>query len=348
MSNNIIVATWGTGPTYRNRIKHNIQKAIDTGYDNVMDYIIMTDYPEDFYEFRDKTKKIIDIINIHEVRPRYSDWTLDYEFIPKALDEENYAKEWRHNREHYNWFTYALNRFSLPRISELGYSKFIMCDCDVDIRYDRIVNKECTEEQFWEQYNTPINSMKGCDYEIHDIKNININNIDTFNDHNLYSRLVLGSILRYELGKKFPDKYINEKSNLFATKVIQTEGPFRYYNLANSNMVKEYFDVWDEAVKINIKDEYLKRLQVGSTYMIIDNIPVAITNEFMNIQVLNFDKYWHTVHLYYQDRHFFPRGTVGTDGLSLQPALTMDEFYKINEQHINYLKAVGGPAGWVE
>jgi hypothetical protein len=24
-----IVATWGIGPTYRNRIKHNIQKAID-------------------------------------------------------------------------------------------------------------------------------------------------------------------------------------------------------------------------------------------------------------------------------------------------------------------------------
>jgi hypothetical protein len=346
MSNKPIIATWGTGPTYRNRIKHNIQKAIDTGYDNIMDYIILTDYPEDFYQFQDKTKKIIDIINIHEVRPKYSDWTLNHEFIPKSLDEENYAKEWRELRENHNWFTYSLNRFSLPRISELGYSKFVMCDCDVDIKYDRIVNKDCTEEEFWDQYNTPINSMKGCDYETHDLQNIDVHRLQNFDSHNLFSRVVLGNILRYALGQKFPNKYKN--INLFKTKVIQTEGPFRYYNLADSNMVREYFNIWDEAMKINIQDNYLRELIYGSAYMLIDNIPVAITNEFMNIKVLNFDKEWHTVNLYYQDRHFFPRGCVGSDGLSLQPALTTEEFYKINEQHIKYLKSIKNPAGWVE
>lgn len=346
MNNKPIIATWGTGPTYRNRIKHNIQKAIDTGYDNIMDYIILTDYPEDFYEFRDKTKKIIDIINIHEIRPKYSDWTLDYEFIPKSLDEENYAKEWRELRENHNWFTYALNRFSLPRISELGYSKFVMCDCDVDIRYDKIVNKECTEEEFWDQYNTPINSMKGCDYEVHDLKDVNVDDIDLWPNRVLYSKLISGNILRYKLGKKFPNRYSH--IDLFSPKIIQTEGPFRYYNLANSEMVKEYFDIWDEAMKVNIQDDYLRELITGSTYMLIDNIPVAITNEFLKIEVLNFGKEWHTVHLYYQDRHFFPRGIVGADGLSLQPTLTVEEFYKKNEAHINYLKSIGGPSGWVE
>jgi hypothetical protein len=339
MNNKPIIATWGFGPTYRNRIKHNIQKAINTGYDNIMDYIILTDYPEDFYELRDKTNKIIDIINIHKIRPKYSPWSLDHEFIPQALDEENYAKEWVELRTQHKWFTYSLNRFSLPRISELGYSRFVMGDCDVDIRYDKIVNKECTEEEFWEQYNTPINSMKGCDYETHDLKNVDTSNIDLFRNHNLFSRIVSGCIMRYKLNEKFPEVYKNIK-HLFSTEIIQTEGPFRYYNLESSDYVKKYFDVWDEVMKINIQDKWLRELIYGSTYMLIDNIPVAITNEVLNIKVLEFSKFWHKVHVYYQDRHFFPRGTVGADGLSLQPTNTLEDFYKINKTHIEFLKSV--------
>ena len=71
MQNKPIISIWGLGPTYRDRVKHNIQKAIDIGYDNIMDYIILTDVPEDFFELRDATKKIIDIVNIHDVREIY-------------------------------------------------------------------------------------------------------------------------------------------------------------------------------------------------------------------------------------------------------------------------------------
>jgi len=334
--NKPIIATWGTGPTYRNRIKHNIQKAIDTGYDNIMDYIILTDYPDDFDEFRSKTDKIIDVIDIHKIREIHP-WSKDLEYIPLSRNAEEYGRDYRESKHMGKNFSYALNRFSLPRIAELGYSKFVMCDCDVDIRYDRIVNKECTEEDFWNEYNTPINSMKGCDIEDHDLINIQLPFYD-FLGHNmsLVSRIELGSIFRYELGKKYKTEYRN--LGPYLNKITQTEGPFRYYNLESSDLVKKYFEMWDDVMKICYDDIFLANLMCGGTYMTIDNIPVAIVNQFLNITPLNFSKFWHTVNIYYTDRHFFPRGVSMGNGLSFMPADSEEDFQQVNKEVIKYLE----------
>ena len=48
----IIVATWGCGPTYRDRVKQNILKAKNTNYDKIIPYLILTDYVDDFLEFK--------------------------------------------------------------------------------------------------------------------------------------------------------------------------------------------------------------------------------------------------------------------------------------------------------
>lgn len=336
--NKPIVATWGTGPTYRNRIKHNIQKAIDTGYDNVMDYIILTDYPEEFDEFRKTNNKIIDILNIHDIRKNHP-WSEKHEYIALGKDEKSYGEDyWNSKHIKGKEFSYALNRFSLPRISELGFSKFIMCDCDVDIRYDRIIKKECSEEDFWKQYDTPINTMKGCDLEVHDLNNLRLpfDSEIGFNQY-LNSIIQLGSIIRYQLGKKYPQEY-SAAAGPFHSKIIQTEGPFRYYNLESSDYVKKYFDIWEEAMLICYEDYILRSRISGGTYMTIDNIPVAIANEFLRITPMNFDKFWHTVHIYVQDRHFFPPGAVLGDGKSLMPAFTLEDFYNINKEHIQFRK----------
>jgi hypothetical protein len=58
-----IALIWGLGPSYRKRVKSTIETALNSGYDNIMEFIILTDVPEDFYELRDTSKKIIDILN---------------------------------------------------------------------------------------------------------------------------------------------------------------------------------------------------------------------------------------------------------------------------------------------
>ena len=57
------------------------------------------------------------------------------------------------------------------------------------------------------------------------------------------------------------------------------------------------------------------------------------------MKVLNFDKFWHTVNIYFQDRFFFPSGWVLGDGKALKRASTLKEFYEINREHIEYRKA---------
>ena len=220
--NKPIISTWGLGPSYRDRVKHNLLKSLETGYDNTMDYIILTDVPEDFDELRSKTNKIIDVINIHEVRDQYP-YSKKIEYIP--LDQENYGKEYRDLMNVGKDFSYALHRFSLPRIAELGYTKFIFQDPDVDIRYDKIISGEITEELFWEQFNTPENSMKGCHKEHVGIDPGYEFKIASALGHSSESALQLSSILTYELSKKYP----TNKSPLII-KLDITEGPFRYYN----------------------------------------------------------------------------------------------------------------------
>lgn len=338
--NKPIVATWGTGPTYRNRIKHNIQKAIDTGYDNIMDYIILTDYPEDFDDFRKSNNKIIEILDIHKIRKDHP-WSEKHEYIPLGKDEESYGRDYSHAKHVLKKeFSYALNRFSLPKISELGFSKFLMCDCDVDIRYDKIIKKECKEEDFWKEFDTPINTMKGCDLEIHTLDRMILPFEGNFLGLNRSVNIMIqiGAILRYELGKKYRKEYIENAIGPFHNKITQTEGPFRYYNLESSDYVKKYFEVWENAMLACYEDSMLRNSLCGGTYMTIDNIPVAIVNEFMSIKPIVFDKFWHTVNIYVQDRYFFPPGHVLDDGRSLQPAFSLEEFYRINKDHIEFRK----------
>ena len=123
--------------------------------------------------------------------------------------EENWKKG--------NKFSYALHRFSLPTFYELGYKKVLMCDCDVDIRYD-LIGKDFTEFEFWDQFNTKPNSLKGCDLETFDSRT----HID---DPWRFNNITMSNIIKYELG--------DQNINIFSRECTQTEGPFRFYNFSN-------------------------------------------------------------------------------------------------------------------
>ena len=252
--------------------------------------------------------------------------------IPKGFDEKTYGEDyWNSKHQEGKEFSYSLNRFSLPKISELGFNKFIMCDCDTDVRYDKIIKKECSEEEFWKEFDTPTNSMKGCDLE-------NICKEAGYDFDAMSIEFQLAAIIRYQLGKKFNEEY-QELGGPFKLNLIRTEGPFRYYNFENSDLIKKYFEIWEEAILICYKEKTMRTTISGGSYMTTDTTPVAIVNEFMKMKVLNFDKFWHTVNIYFQDRFFFPSGWVLGDGKALKRASTLKEFYEINREHIEYRKA---------
>jgi len=331
--NDIIVSTWGIGPTYRQRVIHNIVKALSTGYDKILPYVILTDHPEDFFDLKSKTDKIIDIININDVREKFSPWSKEFEYISTENDQSKYGEDYRTKTNDGLRFSYGLHRFSLPRISELGYRKFLMCDSDTDIRYDKIVNGKVTETEFWEQFNTPVNTMKGCDIEI-----FNIDAIHYWANGNI----ILSNILRYMLSIKFP-QYSNNIKLLHPT-YTQTEGPFRFYHLKSSEMVKEYFEILDETTKMSLISYPIRQQLSPGVYMYIDNVLVSMTNEVLDITPMNFEHLWYTVNVYKSDRYFFPSGAqtyVSEKHLSLQPASSVIEFNEINKELIDHLKSIG-------
>jgi len=332
--NDIIVATWGIGKTYRDRVKHNIRKAISTGYDKVLPYVILTDDPDYFQDLVNETDLVKKVININDERRKYSPWSFDLEYIPDEGEDGKYGNDYRNNNyRNDKIFSYGLNRFSLPTISDMGYKKFIMCDSDTDIRYDKIVNNQCTEEDFWKEYDTPVSSMKGCDLELFHM------NRDCPEHSNGWARgnIVMANILRYHFQKKYPHL---KKVHFLSQEYTQTEGPFRYYNLDSSQKVMEVFKLWNEGTEMMLSDDRTRWQLKPGGYMFIDNVLFTVASEMLDIKIMNFDKFWHTVNIYIADRHFYPKGNgymVDDKILSFMPADTKEEFYQVNHVLINHL-----------
>lgn len=330
-----IIATWGVGPSYRRRVKQHILQSVNSGYDNIMDYAILTDLPEDFDEIAKQTGKIKFITNIHDARKNY-EWSHKNEYIPTSIDYENYAKEYVENHQNDKMFSYALHRFALPDLAKFGYTKILFIDSDMKINYDKI-GIEFTEEDFWKEFDTPINSVKGCVAETMGI--INNTNWKESRCMGIYASsiaLQTCSIVLYLLEKKF------KKNRFYIPKNFDmTEGPFRYYNFENVEKVIEYFEFWEESQKIIMSDYYMKSSLLCGGYMYCDYTPVACANIYSNLTVENFSNVIYDIEVHYEDRYFLPKGTDATLGLPIKAAKSIDEFFEINKETEEKCKELG-------
>lgn len=323
-----IISLWGLGPSYRNRIKFNILEAISMGYDNMMDYVILTDYPEDFNEFAKQNDKIKAIININEVRKDYP-WSAELEYVPvSTTDSKAYGEEYMNNLRENKYFSYSLHRFSFPTIAELGYNKIVFMDGDVKLRYDKIVSGELTEEQFWTEFDTPVNSMKGCAAETGyiDEQTFQYNWMRAVGLSQSLIALQLCSILIYELHKTY-----GSDGFPLITHLPITEGPFRYYHLESPQKVKNLFDVWNECIRMVMSDVHFRRCQQCGGYMLCDYIPVAAANIYCGIKVLDFPNTVYNRQIYFEDRYFIPPAIPGIGG-QFTPANSQEEFLQNNQE----------------
>jgi hypothetical protein len=325
--NKPIVSLWGFGPSYRRRVKLNILNAIDMGYDNMMDYVVLTDYPEDFTEFAKQTGKIKAIIDINKERKKYK-WSEELEVIPGAsLDAKAYGEEYQSNMSQNKMFSYSLHRFSFPTISKLGYNKIVFMDGDVKLRYDKIVNGEMTEEQFWNEFDTPANSMKGCVAETVYVDQ----ETRTFVGSNAMG--IGQSLLSLQLCSILLDK-LNEKYKTatypLVTRLPIAEGPFRYYHLESSEKVKELFDVWNECIRIVLSNIHYKNCQQCGGYMLCDYMPVATANLYCRVQVINFPNTVYNRQIHFEDRYFIPPGIPGLGG-NFEVGDSVEDFLEKNK-----------------
>jgi hypothetical protein len=331
-----IVSLWGFGPSYRKRVKLNILDAIEMGYDNMMDYVVLTDMPEDFTEFAEQTGKIKAIVNIHEARQEY-EWSKELEFIPAVTtDPKQYGDEYMESLSKGKLFSYSLHRFSFPTIAKLGYNKVVFMDGDVKLRYDKIVSGELTEEQFWAEFDSPVNSMKGCVYELLGIRQ------DTFNQQKgtfdfvwsmamgmgqSFGALQACSIVLHELYKA--DNVVKPQ---VITELPLTEGPFRYYHFESPEKVQKYFETWNEVIRLFHSNTFLRQHQQCGGYMTCDYMPVATTNVYQQMKVLNFPNTVYNRQIHFTDRYFLPLNG-GAPGLGTKfiPGDSEEDFIEKNK-----------------
>lgn len=339
--NKPIISIWGIGPAYRNRVKYNIREAINSGYNGILDYTILTDLPEDFDDLLKETDKIKAVIDIHQARAEYP-WSIDTEFIPSPTkDEIQYGKEYAEGVAKDTLFSYSLHRFSFPTISKLGYNKVIFCDCDVKINYDKIVNGEMSEEEFWAEFDTPINSMKGCYYEkIHSSYSPHNENEFVFNiswatgySTSIYATST-SSIHLYKLKEKY-----NKEINCLLSEVEITEGPFRFYNFESPSKLLEYFKVWNDTVEISLTDKDLRTFNRCGGYNMCDYFIVSVCNIFNGIKVLNFPEKVYSLRIFFEDRYSVPPYTApGSGGIPFIPGESIEDFYNKNTELKNKLE----------
>lgn len=330
-----IIATWGIGPSYRKRVKSHILESFNSGYSDLLKYAILTDLPEDFKEISTQTGLVESVVNIHDIRKNFK-WSIDKEYIPSGLDYENYGKEYVENLKQSKYFSYGLHRFQFLDLAEKGYTKILFIDPDMKINYDKIGEK-FSEKEFWEEFNTLPNSVKGCVAE-----NAGIVNTTQFVNSRCMGSYVssvalqLCTTILYLLDQKF-------KKNKFQIlrNVQLTEGPFRYYNFKSPEDVYNYFLYWEESQKIIMSNSKMIQALTCGGYMYCDYLPVICANIYSNLEVENFSNVIYDMALHYEDRYFLPRNRDATLGLPLQPGKDLEEFFELNKETEFKCKEVG-------
>lgn len=326
---------WGFGPTYRRRIGHNIQKAISTGYDGILEYIVLTDNVDDFWNGISKPvkDKILSVSDINKVREDYP-WSFEEEMVPTGSNEEEYGKNYVEGmQQRGKMFSYSIHRFSLLELIGMGIKQFVIQDNDVDIRYDKIVSGAISEEIFWNEFFTPENSMKGCHMESVILDNTGAIMEAAAIGHNSNDVFKISKIVYAHLNNLY-GKNKEYNKNIFHI----TEGPFRFYNFSSIADLSKYFADWNEILRISYTNPAIRSNMGCGGYMLCDFIPVGIANSYNDIQVLNFPNALFKTNIYYADRYFMPRGVGFADGISFWPAPTVAEFMEKNARTVEWLK----------
>jgi len=333
-----IIVIWGIGPTYRSRIAYTINKAISMGYANMMDYIILTDHPDEFIQLVADTGKIRRVVNIHDARD-ISPWSRAVEPIPASLDELGYGREFLEQHHHTGGLSYGLRRYILPILADMGYTKFILCDADVDIRYDLIsindvltpddlILGKFTAEEFWSVFDTPPNTVKAIHTEVSHL---------VFNAEADTMSYYIPRVLPGHEGGKLPQHmaillyllYEELKLNKYPgqNKWVMSEGPLRYFHFESTDKVIQYFEAWDTATKILLTTKpYLFSTLSGPGYVLTDYYPVAAANITCDMDTCNFPLPYYMSNIYMADRYFLPKSEAQGE--------TVEDFLKKNRDFL--------------
>ena len=269
MNKDIVISTWGFGPTYRNRIKFQIEEAIKSGYNPLMKYVILTDHINDFVGLDQSMRDmIIDVVDIEDLR-KDDEFSLKYEPLPEEkVDDYEYAKQLRYNSD------------------------------------NRLVSGQISEETYWNIFDTPENSIKGSGYEV-----IKFGRIDDQQKMEFIYGKTIGSTDSTRVLQACSTvtyKYYEERGELDRWKILEElatlEGCIRYYNFESTEKLDAFFNSYNSIYNLFLEQPRLYDVNRCGNYMLCDVIPLALASQVNDIELLHFPGSLYQLRVFFQDR----------------------------------------------
>jgi len=318
MTDELVIATWGIGPSFRTRVKENIK--LHAG--KPVKYVILTDLVDDFQDVMD-SPSILSIIDIFWlIKEKQID--IGAEFIPSSRLEPEYAIEFR---TRVGSFSYNARRFLFLMLAQRSITKFIMIDPDVYLKMS---------DDYLTQIDIPANTVSGIHREVIHAQLAEQNIMHVSNALGSQESVKLFQCMPHILQLMDPQGFPSGFERIHIT-----EGPLRYYHFSTVDQLKKYFDVWNQSVYLLTHSRWMASLICGPGYMTSDYTPFAISNILCGMNVTDFPRHLATVNVFYEDRYFWPRSSLGSNN-DFVMTNTIDEFYEKNTDEINYLKSVSG------
>ena len=343
----IVIVTWGFGPTYRDRIKYQIDEASKVGYDRIMKYFILTDMVEDFVGLEDHIQNlIIDVVDIEELR-KDDEFSKVYEPLPKEkVNDELYAKQLRHNSDDKKLLlSYGLKRYALKALAEKNITKFLYMDSDIELFYKFILTGRITEEQFWKEFDIPLNCIKGCGSEKLYFSDMNSDNKMDFvfsrsvGVHDSVRALQASSIVAHQYYKEIANP---EKFQIITERPI-LEGPIRLYNFENSDKLLQYFNTFNHVYRLFLETPQLYNTNLCGGYILCDYLPLSLTNLIENISNEHFLGWMFQFRVFFEDRFWGTPWHIDPDCDSetkyLISTKNKKEFLEVNAKLIDCMRA---------
>jgi hypothetical protein len=343
----LIIVTFGFGPTYRDRVKYQINEASTRfGYDKVMKYFILTDRVEDFIGLDKNVQDlIVDVVDIEECR-KDDEFSKLYEPLPEEkIDDELYATQLRYNSDVKKLlFSYGLKRYALKALAQRGITKFLYMDADIKLHYDHIVEGKKTEEEFWGEFDIPVNCIKGCGTETLKFTQLDKNNdmqfiySKTAGSHDSVRALQASSIVMY--------KYFEELGQLekfiIPLELTIIEGPVRIFNFESVSKLESYFNTLNSVSRLFLQNGQLYSTNLCGGYILCDYLPLSVANSLENIQVQHLPGHLFEYRNFFEDRfwgtQWYENHECDSETTYLISTKSKKEFLKKNEKMIECMK----------
>lgn len=317
-ANNIVVSFWAIGPVYRMSLKKTIDKYIKA-FPEPFSFTVLTDHVEDFEYLKQQTDKCLAVLDINEQRKNY-EWSFELEPIPEAKTDREYTEQFRNNLRYGKLFSYSLKRFIIPWMIENKVTKFMMADADVHIQ---MVNPDIKTRQ---------------DYADAFLAKNGLNNSQEFTDETNYCT---GSSI-FQTKDPLNVEFFNDLKALYnIDKEVPewfyvNDGPFRFYHFKSVDDLEQFFDVWNDAVKMAATDGKYNRTR-GPVFL-NDELFLASVYSVLGIQACPVNHTAINIRHRIEMRYVMP--TMG----SFKLGNTYEEFLELNkEELINYYTHIRWP-----